>query len=110
MFAFTRNLRGNDDDDGYLSCEIDIEMQGYESDNLAVVYNQKIKENELVFTFMGYKVPEEIYTPCSIQSWHCTELGKVCVNNATNDDFYCENGSMMRKLSVFVIVLVTLLK
>lgn len=89
----------------HLFCNISINMQGYESDNLADIYNEKIEENELVFSFMGYDVPEAIPTPCSMTIDDGCKKGQVCVNNANNTEFSCESCGIVKRFAVFMTLI-----
>jgi len=93
----------------HMSCNISINMQGYESDNLADIYNEKVSENELVFSFMGYDVPEAIPTPCSMTVDDGCMKGQVCVNNANNTEFSCESCGIMAKFAVFMTLIVLMI-
>merc|ERR1711974_290507 len=73
-----------------ITCYFDIELEGYESDNLADVYNEAVHKNELTFTFMGFTEPIPIATPCTSQTTTCSDF-QLCKNSADNSNYTCEN-------------------
>jgi len=65
----------------------DITLEGYDTDNLAEIFNEETENHELDFAFMGFDAPQPIATPC--ESAVCDEFS-YCINSADNLNFTCE--------------------
>lgn len=103
----TEGQRGLQAADDQLLCVYNISMQGYESDNLPEIYNEKIDENESVFEYMAYNVTDRLYVPCD--DAQCA-AGELCVNMPDNVNFVCESSSSyMLGMSVLLIAVLNFL-